>query len=104
MYEFKSGQKSKDSSITDLQLQVTNLMDQKVEIDKLLEDYEEQIDSYQNKVSEKDLQIDVLRDQLERYKQEKEDSDIIMEKKMQAKEQEHEIYVKNLKSEIDQLA
>ena len=27
-----------------------------------------------------------------------------MEKKMQAKEQEHEIYVKNLKKEIDQLA
>lgn len=45
-----------------------------------------------------------MRDKLETYKQENEEQDLRVGQKLKQQEHEHQIYVKNLKDQIDQLA
>lgn len=52
------------------------------------------------KEGQKDKEIEQLREYLEKYKQEKEETDITIVKKLQEQEKEHQIYIKNLQQEI----
>lgn len=103
MYQLKSAEKQLKKQETDNANQIEELEGTNNELQALLDDYETDIDSFNNKISQKDELIDDLNSKLEVLKEQAESFNLDQKQKLETQAVQNQVYIKDLREQIKSL-